>query len=322
MSHRLLVIQHVPSAPPALYGAVLAERSCRVRLVDCERGGLPPAEPHGLDGIISLGGPMSVYEPDGLAWIDAERELLRRAVETDVPVLGVCLGAQLLAAALGAKVFGGGAPEIGPGPVRLTPAAEDDPVFAGLPGIVPVFHWHADTFELPPGADLLAGSDAYPNQAFRAGGSAYGVQFHAETSVELVRGMIELPPTAAQLARAPGAGARRLPRDAAEQMPAINAVGRHLITGWLLASAPLAPLLDRPPGTKPRGRAGRRREAQRAQAVRGSAIGVRTRSTCSRRCSNAGGRMSASPRCAGSSSSAKPGPSVAISKRTPLGSRK
>ena len=79
---------------------------------------------------------------------------------------------------------------------------------------------------------LLAGSDAVPNQAFRAGESAYGVQFHAETSVELVHGMIELPATAAQLARTPGADRRRLLLAAAEQMHEINGVGRHLVTGW------------------------------------------------------------------------------------------
>jgi GMP synthase (glutamine-hydrolysing) len=124
-----------------------------------------------------------------------------------------------------------------------------------------VFHWHADSFELPAGAVLLATSDAYERQAFRVGESAYGLQFHAETSVELVRGMIELPATAAQLARIPGADGRRLLPEAAKQMPSINALGRHLITRWLglcgARSAPSpapGPWLEAPRGPAPTSR--------------------------------------------------------------------
>jgi GMP synthase (glutamine-hydrolysing) len=101
-------------------------------------------------------------------------------VKRDIPVLGVCLGAQLLAHALGANVFRGQQPEIGFAPVELTTEGRRDVIFNGVPSPVPVFHWHGDTFDLPVGAALLASSANYSNQAFRFGKRAYGLQFHLE----------------------------------------------------------------------------------------------------------------------------------------------
>ena len=115
-----------------------------------------------------------------------ERELLRAAVEAGVPVLGVCLGAQQLAAALGGEVRRGAVPECGVGEVHLTAAALADPVFGPAPTPLPCVHWHGDTFSLPPGAVHLARSDAYENQAFRVGTRAYGLQFHVEVTGALV----------------------------------------------------------------------------------------------------------------------------------------
>jgi GMP synthase (glutamine-hydrolysing) len=231
---RVLVIQHVASAPLAAYGEVLAARGTELELVDCEAGDPMPAALDGIDGVISLGGPQSLYEPAGLDWLAPELDLLRTAVAAGVPIFGVCLGAQLLALAFGGRVYPGPVPEVGPAPVHLTAAADADPVFGRLEPVVPAFHWHADTFELPAGATLLASSDRYANQAFRIGANGYGVQFHAESSLATVRGMTELATTAAQLERALGAGATARVLAAAErELPAVHAIARRLMDAWL-----------------------------------------------------------------------------------------
>jgi GMP synthase (glutamine-hydrolysing) len=131
-----------------------------------------------------MGGPMSVA--DDLPWLADERALLREAVGAGRPVLGVCLGAQQLGAALGAPVRPGPAPEYGVGEVHLTAAAIGDPVFGPAPTPLPCVHWHGDTFGLPEDAVRLAGNDAYENQAFRVGDHAYGLQFHVEVTAALV----------------------------------------------------------------------------------------------------------------------------------------
>ena len=123
---------------------------------------------------------------DDLAWLAEERALLRAAVSAGLPVLGVCLGAQQLAAALGAPVTKGPAPENGVGEVHLTREALPDPVFGAAPTPLPCVHWHGETFALPEGAVRLARSEAYENQAFRVGDRAYGLQFHVEVTASLV----------------------------------------------------------------------------------------------------------------------------------------
>ncbi len=151
---------------------------------------LPPLEE--LLGLVVMGGPMGVTDTTAHPHLAEELELLRSAVAAGKPVLGVCLGAQLLAASLGARVYRGEQPEIEPGTVALTDAGRSDPVLgAAGRSELPVVHWHQDTFELPAGAVRLAGSDLYPNQAFRAGGCAYGLQFHVEVDRELAKGWRE-----------------------------------------------------------------------------------------------------------------------------------
>ena len=130
---------------------------------------------------------MSVHDHDEHPWLERERELLAQAVASGLPVLGVCLGSQQLAAALGGRVHAGRAPEIGFGEVEITPEGVRDPVLGNASSRLPVMHWHEDTFELPSGAVRLAGSELHRNQAFRAGACAYGLQFH----VEVDRGLAE-----------------------------------------------------------------------------------------------------------------------------------
>jgi GMP synthase (glutamine-hydrolysing) len=170
--------------PGAIAEAIAASgRDCTVVRVDRDEALPSPDEVGEMAGLVVLGGPMSVH--DDLAWLPAERRLLKEAVAAFIPVLGVCLGAQQLAASLGAEVTQGPAPEIGVGEVHLTPESSGDALFGPAPTPLPCFHWHGDTFTLPPGAALLASSEAYPHQAFRVGPSAYGLQFHVEVSAAL-----------------------------------------------------------------------------------------------------------------------------------------
>lgn len=133
-----------------------------------------------VERLVVMGGPMGALDDADHPWLPEVRALLARAVAAGTPVLGVCLGAQLLAAALGARIRRGPAPEIGAGRVDLTAAAAHDPVLGVVDGAaLGVFHWHGDTFDLPDGATLLASSDRYAHQAFRVA-RAWGLQFHVE----------------------------------------------------------------------------------------------------------------------------------------------
>lgn len=179
---RVLVLQHIACETPGVFEDELVARGAALERVELDEGDRLPAGPRGFDLIIAMGGPMSVNDEDEHRWLAAEKTLIADAVRAGVAFWGACLGVQLLAAALGAKVYPGVAPEVGLLPVTLTPEGLADPVFAGLPHELPTLQWHGDTFDLPDGAVRLAGSAACPNQAFRWGTRAYGVQFHVEVS--------------------------------------------------------------------------------------------------------------------------------------------
>jgi GMP synthase-like glutamine amidotransferase len=181
-----VVIQHVAFEGPGSVARAVADSGAGLSVVRVDRGEAvpPPAAVAGMAGLVVMGGPMGVY--DDLPWLGDERALLRAAVAAGLPVLGVCLGAQQLAAALGAEVAPGPAPECGVGEVHLTTDAIGDPLFGPAPTPLPCVHWHGDTFSLPDGAVRLAGNAAYENQAFRVGERAYGLQFHVEVTASLV----------------------------------------------------------------------------------------------------------------------------------------
>ena len=186
-----LVIQHVEPEGP--YEIATALRSVDVD-VDVRRVFLDeqlPADLEGFDGLVVMGGPMSVTSDDGFSTRRHEMHLCASAVDSGVPTLGVCLGAQLLARALGARVYAGEAgPEIGFAPVHVSEAARDDPLLHGFDGEQLVLHWHGDTFDCPAGAVLLGSNDYYANQVFRAGSAAWGFQFHFEVSVTAVKAFV------------------------------------------------------------------------------------------------------------------------------------
>jgi GMP synthase-like glutamine amidotransferase len=184
---------------------VLLERGAQIRRVELDEGE-PLPDWQGFDAIVAMGGPMSATDDAELPWLTAEKRLIAEAVRAGVPYWGVCLGVQLLAASLGARVYAGDEPEVGLLPIEITPEGRADPVFANLPDGLVTLQWHGDTFDLPEGAVRLAGSPAYTNQAFRYG-NAYGVQFHLEVSDGMAQEWAHVPAYAASLDRTLGPGA-------------------------------------------------------------------------------------------------------------------
>lgn len=150
-----------------------------------------PTDVSGFDGVVVMGGPMSATSTQGFPTRDAEVSLMADALRAGIPTLGICLGAQILAVAGGGAVTRNAyGPEIGWAPVHLAPSCADDHLFAGLPATVTVLHWHGETLEVPSSAQLLMSSNAYPNQAFRIGDVAWGLQFHLEVTAAAVEGFL------------------------------------------------------------------------------------------------------------------------------------
>ncbi len=184
----ILALQHVDVERLSLLEEVLARRGIPSRYLALHKGQHLPRSLKDLGdtkAIVVLGGPMGVYEEEKFSWLTDEIRFLGEAIRAGVPVYGLCLGAQLMAAALGARVYPGeGKKEIGWFQVDLTPRAQGDPLLEDEEATFPVFQWHGDTFDLPQGAVHLVSSARYPNQAFRWGERAYAFQFHLEIGIE------------------------------------------------------------------------------------------------------------------------------------------
>ena len=197
----ILVVQHAELERPAALGEVLIDAGCELALLRSDLEPIP-ARLDEYSALVVMGGIMSATSDDGFPARRAELALLEHALAESVPTLGVCLGAQLLAAAAGGRVYRGDELEIGWRPVILTPEAASDPLLAGIGNPVEVFQWHGDTFDLPPDAVWLGKSSAYPNQAFRVGAAAWGLQFHVEIDDDTVESWLASSPAEAE--RAPG----------------------------------------------------------------------------------------------------------------------
>jgi GMP synthase (glutamine-hydrolysing) len=218
---RVLVVLHAATEPLGALAPALADAGLTldVRLT-------PEPLPSSLDehqGIVVMGGSMGVYESNKFRFLCTEIELLREALRLGLPALGVCLGSQLLAAAGGARVYPGPAPEVGWRPVERI---ADDPWLAGWPTRFEPLNWHGDTFELPPRASLLASSLMYPHQAFRLG-SALGLQFHVEATEEMARGWMQ-DPTLAPAWRPPAEDLARCGEASAAMAPLAAHLGQAL----------------------------------------------------------------------------------------------
>ncbi len=184
-----LIIKNVFSEGPGTIEDHLRSASVPYTIVDLSIGDHAP----NLDSVthvVIMGGPMAIYEMDRHPFLTGEAQLVSAAIKANKRVLGVCLGAQMLAHVLGARVYPGTSKEIGWYEVALTQEGAQDPILSmlALPGrsIAQVFQWHGDTFDLPHEAVRLASSDIYPNQAFRYGNGVYGLQFHIEVTPAIV----------------------------------------------------------------------------------------------------------------------------------------
>jgi GMP synthase (glutamine-hydrolysing) len=232
VSSTLLVLQHIACEPPAAFEDELRARGLDLVRVELDEGDALP-DWRDFAGIVVMGGPMGAYDEAVHPWLADEKRLIGDAAAAGHPVWGVCLGAQLLAASLGARVYEGPEAEVGVLPVELTEAAADDPVFGDAPATMPALQWHGDTFDLPEGATLLARSPAYRNQAFRVGRS-YGLQFHLEVSAELAAEWGTVSAYADSLEALEGPGALgRLVDAVAENAGTTEPLARRLFGRWL-----------------------------------------------------------------------------------------
>ncbi len=189
----------------------------------------PPAVPPEL--MVVLGGPIGAYEETLYPFLTDELKLIEAQLAAGKPLLGVCLGAQLIARALGARVYPGPAKEIGWAPIRPTPEGEASVLAPLAANDWRVLHWHGDTFDLPAGAVRLAATDIAENQAFAVGANVLGLQFHIEVlSAEIEHWLIG---HAVEIAAAPGVEVADLRRDTARWGPGLERAGRHCLEAWL-----------------------------------------------------------------------------------------
>ena len=197
---KLLVFQHVPFEPLGTLDSQFRAAGLRVRYVNFSR--LAEARPDvgRYQGLIVLGGPMGADQSDRYPHLEVEKDAIRRAVDAGIPVLGICLGAQLIASALGARISRNPVKEIGWFDVVPTAAGCEDALFSKFNGAEKIFQWHGDTYSLPSGAHHLAESEACANQAFRVGESVYGLQFHLEADQALIERWLRTPVHVRELA--------------------------------------------------------------------------------------------------------------------------
>ncbi|MBF0457538.1 MAG: type 1 glutamine amidotransferase [Nitrospirae bacterium] len=187
----VLIIRNIDSEGPGTIEDYLIEKSVSYKIVDITRETAP--ETDGYDTLVIMGGPMSVNDADD--YLRQEEAIVKRFIGKGQKVLGICLGSQMIAKALGARVYKGPAPEIGWYSIAASGAGMADPAFSKLAvkatPYLTVFHWHGETFDLPEGAVRLASNTLYPNQAFKYGNTVYALQFHMEVNREMVYGWMK-----------------------------------------------------------------------------------------------------------------------------------
>lgn len=186
---RLHVLQHVPFEGLGHIDSWIRRRGHRLTLSRLYEGAKLP-DPEAFDRLVILGGPMNIHEEAAYPWLVEEKALIKAALAAGKSAVGICLGAQLLADGLGSRVYAGSHREIGWFPVRLTAAGQRTALTEGLPAVTTVFHWHGDTFDLPPGAVHLFASEACANQAFLLDNRILGLQFHLESTPETVQQLL------------------------------------------------------------------------------------------------------------------------------------
>jgi GMP synthase (glutamine-hydrolysing) len=184
------VLQHIDCETPGIISEHIETEGFVTDSIRTFEGQPIPQSMANASGLIVMGGPMSVYDQAQFPFLLDEQRLIEKALKDDKPVLGVCLGSQLLAATLGAEVKSGAQKEIGWHPITLTESAATDSLWKGLPSRFTAYHWHGDVFELPQGAVSLASSELANCQGFRYGANAYGFLFHMEVTEKIIKNMV------------------------------------------------------------------------------------------------------------------------------------
>jgi len=226
---RVLFIQHGDTDKPGLLEAALRARGVAVDIVHPYAGESLPRDLTGFDGLAVGGGAQSAYETEKFPYLAHECDLIREATHAEKPVIGLCLGAQLMASALGAPVRPGPQREIGFFPVTLDPIARYDPLWCGLPTDFVTTHWHGDVFDLPPAGMRLGSSAMTPNQLFRYGSGLYGLQFHLEMTPEIFREMVI---DSRDYLTEAGADPDRLCLEAQKILPEIRETAETVFSRW------------------------------------------------------------------------------------------
>lgn len=241
MSLRIAILQHEPETGLGAFGPLLEDAGVRYEVVGTTSTNALLPEPTWFDGAIALGGSLNASDPR----LHEARRWIRGAVLHGTPFLGICLGAQLLASALGAPVVRGLRPEIGVHDISLTRASDHDALFGGLSNRLSVFGWHEDSFLLPRGALSLAESMAYRNQAFRWGASAYGLQFHPEIRLKDLRAWEDVPGYALMV-EAVGAEWDTVAATLQAATPTLHDLATVLLERWLLLAEDTAAIRETP----------------------------------------------------------------------------
>ncbi|SMO40321.1 type 1 glutamine amidotransferase [Paracoccus laeviglucosivorans] len=226
----ILVFQHLAVEHPGIFRDFWHEAGHSVHIVALDEGA-PIPDLAGFDLLAVMGGPMDVWETDKHPWLVPELDAIRTWVcDLGRPYLGICLGHQLLAEAVGGKVGRMAAPEVGVTATTLTQAGRSDPLFAGFPEEIQAFQWHgAEVQQLPQDGVTLAGNAACPVQAIRVGERAWGIQFHVEMTSSTVAEWGAVPEYAASMQTALGAErAKGLEAELASDLPAFNAMARRI----------------------------------------------------------------------------------------------
>ena len=227
----VLVFQHDPLEDLGFFAEVLEKRGVSVRMIRLFRGEMPTEEWDDVTALLILGGPMSACEEESYPFLRWEKTIIRAAVQEQVPVLGVSLGAQLIAAALGSGIYRGRVQEVGWYPISITPYGHVDSLLGYLPERPIVFQWHRDGFDLPSGALRLASSVHFENQAFRIGKTVYGLQFH----LELTPLMIErwLDERAKDVAQLPYVSSDKIRADSQSYSATLGYYGERILSEFL-----------------------------------------------------------------------------------------
>ena len=235
----ILSLQHHPTEHPGILREFLAEDGHSITTVNLDQGEKLPAL-DGFDALWVLGGPMDVWQEEEFPWLREEKAFIREAVEgRGMHFLGVCLGHQLLAEALGGEVGPAKRPEVGVLDVQLTEKGADGVFFDGLPEVFPCLQWHsAEVTKLPEGAEVLATSPDCAVQAIRWNMRAFSVQFHVEIEPDTVPNWAQIPEYRGALEKALGAGAaEQLAADAEAHMSKFNDFAERLYINWLQTAA-------------------------------------------------------------------------------------